>query len=351
MKPARRTILYSLNSASQGGANRSLAVLLAGLNRRRFRPLAVLPKEGPMLERLADLDVPAWIMPLCSMARIRTRAGGRLKAAVRNTLNLARLGRLLERESVDLVHSNTIFPLGGALAAALAPLPHIWHLREGIDAPTYDLRFGRPLARQAFAALADRLICISQYVRQTSVPHRARQRSVVIYNAVEKLPPPCPYELHSAPLVACVGLIGTKKRTRLFVEAAVSIARQVPTCRFTVAGRPVAGEEEVLEDCRDRVREAGLSDRFHWPGFISDPEPLYRRSDLLVHPGVNEGFGRVLVEAMSHGTPVVSVRSGAIPEIVNDGVNGLLVAPDDVEALARAAVDCLTQPSLHPRLA
>jgi glycosyltransferase involved in cell wall biosynthesis len=151
-------------------------------------------------------------------------------------------------------------------------------------------------------------------------------------------------------VVGCVGLLGAKKRTPLFVEFAARLLTKVPAVRFLVAGRPTAGEEDTLERCRQQAAGLGLADRIEWAGFVADPDAIYRRLDLLVHPGVHEAFGRVLIEAMSWGIPVVGVRSGAVAEIVEDGVTGRVVAPDDAEALATAAAGLLTSAERHAAL-
>ena len=347
--PDTVSILYVLNSASTGGANRSLLVLLARLDRSEYRPLVIVPKEGPLLERLEDLKIPWHILPLSSLGRLRAPPVVKLKAAVRNGRNLLRLIRLIRREQIDLVHTNTIFPLGGAIAARLASVPHVWHLREGLDAPVYDLRFGSYTSR-LMASLSDALICISHYVQKVSVPGSARPKSSVIPNALESLPRSREPRISPPLTIGCLGLIGRQKRTRLFVEAAGILARRWSDMRFIVAGRPGSGEEEVLDKCRTRVAELGLEDRFEWLGFVQEPSTVYERLHVLVHPAVYEGFGRVLIEAMSWGLPVVAVDSGASPEIIRNGETGRIVPPESPEALAAAIIHCLEDPVRYSRM-
>ncbi|MFQ5720194.1 MAG: glycosyltransferase [Acidobacteriota bacterium] len=347
--PGPTRILYVLNSASTGGANRSLSVLLAGLDRARFTPCAVVPKAGPILDRLRELDVPVEILPLPLMSRVHASRTGKFKAAVRNRRNVWRLARRLRREGIGIVHTNTIFPLGGALAARQARTPHVWHLREGLDTPEYDLRFGEERTRRMISDLSDAMICISSYVQHVSVSIRGLPRSRVIPNAVEMMPERDVREPGRPVTIGCVGLIGRKKRTQVFIEAALRVAAVRPDVRFVVAGRPVAGEEKIVETSQRRIRDARVDERFDWPGFVSNPADLFARMDLLIHPGVHEAFGRVLIEAMSWGIPVVSVRSGAIPEVIRDGATGLLVPPDDARALADAALGILLDPRRYTK--
>ncbi len=345
------TILYVLNSPSLGGANRSLSILLAGLDRARFRPVAILPAEGPFVHRLEDLDVPMHVFTLPSLARRSASVLGRSKGRVRDAWNLLRLRKLLKEEGVRLVHTNTIFPLGGAVVAKWSSLPHVWHLREGLDTPQYDLSFGRAASSRIIGALSDRMICISDYVRRVSVPERARDRAVVIPNALEQEPRAHVRGSPATPNLGFVGLLGSKKRTPIFIEAAAVIAHAFPKARFLVAGRPSAGEEGIVDVCRTRASVLGIEDRIEWLGLVDDMEAVYERIDLLLHPGVHEAFGRVLIEAMSRGIPVVSVDSGAVAEVVEDGVTGRVVPPDDPQRLAEAAIACLSDADAYDSLA
>jgi len=302
----------------------------------------VAPSSGPFTSRLHELDVPCTILPLPLLGRLRASLPGKLKATVRNALNLARFIRILRREQVDLIHTNTVFPLAGGMASLLLEIPHVWHLREGIDLPEYDFRFGRTATRQILGGLSTHMICISNFVRRVSVPENAQLRATVIPNALAEIPTEFTPPNSASPMVGALGLISRQKRTNQFVQAAALIAHAIPTARFIAAGRVGSGEEQFLAACRSDVAAAGLESRFSWPGFVSDTEQLYADLHLLIHAGVHEAFGRVLIEAMSRGIPVIGVRSGGVPEVVEDGVTGIVVPPDDAQALADAAVSLLS---------
>ncbi len=83
------------------------------------------------------------------------------------------------------------------------------------------------------------------------------------------------------------------------------------------------------------ARELGVSDRVLMPGRVGDVAALYRRCNVVVHPARWEGFGLAMLEAMLAGRPVVAAGAGSAPELVADGMTGLLFPPDDAEALAR----------------
>jgi glycosyltransferase involved in cell wall biosynthesis len=128
------------------------------------------------------------------------------------------------------------------------------------------------------------------------------------------------------------------KRHDLFVEAAGRVGADAPA-RYVLAGRdPVSegGRDDYAELLHRRVHELGLDERFEFAGFVPDGPELMARLDVLVHPCAHESFGRVALEAMAAGRPVVGVDGGGIASIVVPGETGTLVADDDAEALARA---------------
>jgi glycosyltransferase involved in cell wall biosynthesis len=99
----------------------------------------------------------------------------------------------------------------------------------------------------------------------------------------------------------------------------------------------------------DSLRE-GLEHQIVWTGYLPDPSPWYSSMDILVQPSTDEALGITVLEALDRGIPVIASRTGGIPEIVRDGVNGLLVAPGDVLALRHALEFFLQDSNLRMRL-
>src|SRR5262249_41094991 len=113
----------------------------------------------------------------------------------------------------------------------------------------------------------------------------------------------------------------------------------------------IAGRGALEAAFRDEVRALGCEDVIQFLGFRNDVPDLMAAADLLVLPSVAEAFGLVLAEALYLGTPVVATRVGGIPEIVTDGVDGILVPPADSQALADALLDLLHDPERRRRMA
>ncbi len=121
------------------------------------------------------------------------------------------------------------------------------------------------------------------------------------------------------------------------LEAVARVAPEFPDLRVALAGD---GEVREVED---RARALGIKDHIHVMGWVSDEakERLLREAAVYVLPSYNEGLPMSVLEAMAVGLPVVSTAIAGIPDAVTDGVEGRLVTPGDVDALAGALFELL----------
>jgi glycosyltransferase involved in cell wall biosynthesis len=141
---------------------------------------------------------------------------------------------------------------------------------------------------------------------------------------------------HRAPIVGNVAALVPHKGQRHLVDAARLVVQQVPDARFIILG-----EGELREHLERQVREHHLEKHVLLPGFRTDVLGCIRSFDLFVMSSVTEGLGTSLLDAMAASRPIVATRAGGIPEIVDDGINGLLVPPHDHASLAQAIVTLL----------
>lgn len=155
-----------------------------------------------------------------------------------------------------------------------------------------------------------------------------------------------PFPSIGRPRVAFIGRLAPQKGVRTLVEAARLLGAQGGAQFLLVGDGP---QRPTLER---EVRRLGVDDVVHFFGFVSHERvpAVLAHADLLVLPSLYEELGTVLLEAMWVGVPVVASRTGGIPDIIDDGVNGVLVSPGDSEALARAIDRLLSDPDLARRL-
>lgn len=137
--------------------------------------------------------------------------------------------------------------------------------------------------------------------------------------------------------LGCFGRVRHQKGTDVFIDAILPILQQQAEWDAIVSGRVTAEHSAFANDLRDRVAAAGLTDRVHFVGEHPDIDGLFRAIDLFVAPARWEGFGLTPLEAMACGVPVVTSDAGAFPQIVRDGVTGVVVR----EASAKAFEDAI----------
>jgi glycosyltransferase involved in cell wall biosynthesis len=137
-------------------------------------------------------------------------------------------------------------------------------------------------------------------------------------------------------VVGLVGRLAPWKGQHVFLDA---FARAFPTggVRARIVGDALFGEDAYRDSLHQQVVRLGITDRVEFRGFRSDVRAELAALDVLVHASVQpEPFGQVVVEGMAAGLPVIATDAGGPAEIIDRGVDGLLIPPDDVEALAAA---------------
>ena len=339
--PAPSRVLYPFVGDSIGGSHRSAALLIRALDRTSFEPVVILHREGPLGDFLNGQGIAATAANL----PYYDSSSGRIAAALNIFFALPRLVKFLRAENIALVHVNDArMSVTWALAARLARRKLIVHQRT---------RFARSRLPTLAAMLAQRIISISWY-NLTTLPTALRARAHVIANPFDtEAAPPDRERAREALLsqsgmrtdsavVSFVGTLQEQKRPFVFVEAAARIARELPQpVSFFMFGRD---GEAIAPRIANRAKALGIAAALRCMGFRADIEQALAASDLVLAPAVNEGSGRVLVEAALAGTPVIAAASGGHGEVIADGEDGVLVPPDDSRALARAALALLADP-------
>jgi glycosyltransferase involved in cell wall biosynthesis len=248
-----------------------------------------------------------------------------------------RLGRAVRQLRPDLLHTHLVHAdVYGAIVPG-APLVSTKHNPDPFR--TGPWRF----VERALARRARRIVAISEAVRRFSVDHVGlpAAKVEVVHYGLDSLPepwgenPPLPLP-EGAPLLLCVARLAPQKG----VDVAIRALASIPDAVLLVLGE--GRERDRLEAV---AQERGVAERVLMPGRVGDVAALYRRADVLVHPARWEGFGLAMLEAMLAGKPVVAAHAASAPEIVVDGRTGVLVPPDDPDALARAVSSLLGDPS------
>ena len=256
---------------------------------------------------------------------------------------LGAVARAAHAEQPDLVHTHMVHAdVYGSVAAALGRKPLV-STRHNDD--RYLLGPFRHVDR-FFMQKATTIVAISDAVREFHL--RAglpASKLVTIHYGLDE-PPSRPSEVTpeqagiepGAPLVLAIGRLIEQKDHATLLAAFARVRASHPEARLAILGWG-----PLEEQTRARAAGLGLADAVLLPGRV-EPSAWLARADVFAHTSRWEGFGIVLLEAMLAGLPVVATRASAIPEIVQDGVTGLLAAPGDEAAIADSIEALLGDP-------
>ena len=269
---------------------------------------------------------------------------------------IRRVGQLVKDEQPDLVHTYFIWPiLYGRILKKLGVVKHLVENREDLG---FNLTSGEYRALRLTADVPDRVICVSEAVRQVVLEREnvAPDRTAVIPNGTSipdeddgSSAKQTRRELGFDSEHLVVGMVANLNRAvkgvNYFIEALPLIVKQVPRARFLILGD---GHER--ETHQARAAELGVGDRVVFAGFQSEVASYYRAMDLSVLTSLSEGLSITVLESMSYGLPVVATRVGGNPELIVDGETGILVPPRDPQAFAEEVIKLLKDSSFRSSL-
>lgn len=342
----KKIILFVHQSADLYGSDRVLLALVSKLNREEFLPIVLLPVDGPLVAEFGAAGVEYHVLPISRLSRATLSLRGLLGLPANLIGSLRAINRVLNGRHVDLVHSNTLAVLSGALWARWHRVPHVWHVHEIILNPKF--------VRKVYALLlnwfADCIICVSHATKENLLQDKPALASKiqVVWNGLARDTSVDVVEVrqyqHSVGmrdgevLVALVGRINRWKGQTLLVEAAGILWQQgVRNLRFVIVGSVVPGQEHFLIALQQAISESPARQCFVLQPFAQDVWPIWDACDLAVIPSTEpEPFGMVALEAMAASKPVIAANHGGLAEIVVQSETGLLVPPSDATALADA---------------
>lgn len=337
MTPRRVLLVHS--SADRYGSDRQLALLASGLDPARWRPLVLVPEEGPLVGDLRAAGVDVLVHPLAIVRRSEPRPAALARAL---GADLRRLPPLVARSGAAVVHANTAVLAGVALARLGVPL--VLHVRE--DFTPYGSLW--PPWRRVLSR-ADAVLAISASVADQFVPPaRVVPDGVVTPASVDRgaaraaldLPP-------DAWIVALPGRLARWKGQDVLLRALPSL----PGVVAVLAGGAWRDDPAPLVALQRLASELGVAGRVRFLGVRQDIENVLAAADVVVQPSTGrEPLGNAALEAAAAGRPVVASAHGGLPEVIADGLTGLLVAPGDPSALASALNRLRADPDLAARL-
>lgn len=353
MGDARRVLFFHAYPHQYAGAQRITHVLAEGLAARGWSTRVMTPDDGPFPARLREAGVDVQIVPAPRLwRRYGRQLEGRLRYPALALLPIywARLAWTIRRWRPEIVHCNDQRGvLIAGLPARVSGARLVWHIHGGYEHPLVT-RFG--------AWLANRVLVVSRATRsELPALERFADKVEVVHNGLP--PPPAASERGDVPadfeardpVLVTGARINPDKGLDVLIRATARLRQRYPNVGAFVAGHVQSGSEPHMRGLTALRRQLGVEREVCFLGALAEPLAAWAAADVYVQPSRVEPFGLGVVEAMALGVPVVATRTGGLTEVVEDGVSGLLVEPDDDQALADAIAQIVDDAELAKSLA
>ena len=273
-----------------------------------------------------------------------------------------KLYRFLKDRPFDIVHTHSSKAgVLGRWAAKCAVVPVIIHTPHGHIFYGYFSKWMTTIfiwIERLTARITDKIITLTQRGKEEHVHFKIAppDKFVTIHSGIDINPKVSHQELKAHLkkqwvlnegyfIFGSVGRLDPIKGTSYLIEAMALLVKKYPKSQLLLVG-----EGSQRERLKKQCINLGLGAFVKFTGYQKDPAPFIEIMDVFILPSLNEGMGRVILEAMTYGKPVIATKVGGIPELVEDGKNGILVNPQDPHALAQAMIRLANDKPLLDRM-
>lgn len=344
-------ILFINSSESLFGAETRMVDIIHNLDRQLYRPMVVLPADGPLNRKLIEMRVETFLLDF------------KFNLTLRNIYKFVYLNykllQLFKEKKISIVHINLHYCTCNFWPTFLiSKKPVICHLRGCGWINIFE---------KYVMSHYTKLICISDAVRKTLIQKRRSDffidiridRIIVLYDGVnsDKFSPTNKVNTirkelgikENAVLIALIGAIDKIKGQDIFLKAAKIILTNYPATVFLIVGDTYSNSLKQLlykEKVYSLYNELGIKENVFFLNYRTDITDILNSIDLLVQPSSNEGLGTSMVEAMLCGKPVIGSDIGGIPEVIGNDEAGLVISERTPEKLAKAMLYFLDNPKM-----
>lgn len=347
-----KTILYLHAGAEMYGADKILLQLVTGLDKKRFRPIVVLPNDGVLREKLLANGVETYIVPYPILRRKYFTPKGifsyvsHYKKACKNIIDLLHENKI----KIDIIHVNTMAVLEGIYLKKKLNAKLYWHVHEIILSP-------KPVAevlKHLVGRYSDKIIAVSTAVKNNlNYSNNVSSKIRVIYNGIDsnKFNPDVDYQYllnewkipSDSIRVGMIGRVNGWKGQDDFLDAAVPLLKKYSNLYLFIVGSAFEGQEWRVEKLKKRIQEEINNNRIIYSEYRSDNAAVENMFNILVLPSTSpDPLPTVVLEAMGCGKAIVGYRHGGVKEMVVDKWNGLLATPKSTDDLRQKIDDVIS---------
>jgi glycosyltransferase involved in cell wall biosynthesis len=356
-----KKILFIHQSAELYGSDKTLLLLLKNLNKDKFKPIVLLPFDGPLKEALENENIEVVIAPVLKLYRNIFTPKNLIGFFKEIKIAFKIVNELHKKHQFELIYSNTLAVLFGIMYAWKNNIKHLWHVHEIIEHP--------PLFKKAFVYLltlkSNSFIVYNSKATKLfwEVNNRIRNKGLVIWNGIETNTPKTSLNEISEIrkrlfltnsnqiVISLVGRISRWKGQMILLDAFNNLSHNFENIKLVIVGAPPPNQENFQLDLEEKIKTCQLENKVVIVQFQNEIHKIWQAIDIAVVPSTEpEPFGMVAIEAMMAQKPVVASNHGGLTEIVVDNETGYLVEPNNKEALKEALEKLIINPELRKQM-
>ena len=353
------------HSPEIGGAEISILTLCKHIDCSQFSMTVILPSRGNFSKELGKIDIRTEIAHL-PMELLQLRRGDVFRSFLFMLAYLfyipfffIKLCIYLKENRFDLVVTNTVKAhLYGSVAASLCRIPVIWRFHDILSPTDFSplliriiILFGRWFPK--------RILAVSKITKEYLARNGLKADKIeIIFNGIaselfeiKDVSKDIRRELKiegKTKLIGCVGRIIPEKGQKSFLLAIPEVIQKCPEAFFLIVGDVFPGKETYKKELLEIIKKNVLGKYVRFTGFRKDIGDVIRSIDLLVFPSVApESFGLSILEAMTLGKPVIASNVGGVSEIIEDGITGMLVEPNQPNQIADRIIHLLSHREIY----
>ena len=339
-------ICFFSSTSDKYGSEISLLELIDTIKAMGADCCVVLPVKGALFYEMQKRNVEIIVCPIKNWARKKTHFFKSILRMLYNICICIPLAIHLKKLKCNLIYSNTILVICGAIVSIILRIPHIWHIHEfGFEDQKLKFDFGETLSCQIMSLTTQHFICISKAIAQKYRPLLKHANLSIAYQSVSLIPQPLNpeniknrFSEQSFRLIYMAQLT-EGKRPFDAINATYLLKQLKYDVNLTILG---SGAVSMMTQLNQQICSLGISDCVRFEGYTDYFYSFLTTSDICLVCSKKEGFGRAAIYAMKAGIPVIATNSGGTTEIVCHGVNGLLYPPGDSLGLAKCILTLIT---------
>jgi FkbM family methyltransferase len=336
-------VLFVSPSASLGGAELALFELEEDLKEKGLMSHFAVPSEGGLTKLLKEQGIGYTVIPFGSWAhRKKLSDKEREDNDAWNAKAVQDISELTQQINPDLIFSNTIICPWGGIVASATKTPHIWMIHEyGNLDHNLLFEYGYDETLRMIDRLSDEIIVNSTDVKKhlSKIIDAKKIKQIYLRFKLEEIESKAKqktnrmFDKKDALKLILVGRISETKGQLVAVKALKALNDQNVKAQLLIVGD--VESESYMRQIRKVISRDKLTDMVKIIGYVNNPMPYVSQADIALMCSRKEAFGRVTVEAMLLGKPVVGTNSGSTKLLIEDGSTGLLFEPDNDEDLAK----------------